>query len=299
MKIYITGIAGMLGYNLYKTLCAKADITGVDIEDVDIPGLTYQKFSLLDNKALRDDLEKEMPDILIHTAAMVNVDGCEENPVAADQMNVVVTRNIAQLCYANNIKMVYISTDAVFDGESEALYAEKDVTNPVNVYGRTKLEGEKEVLKYSQNLVLRTNIYGLNIQDKYSFGEWIYYSLKGNCILNMFTDIDFSPIIVNELAEIIYEACSMNLCGVYHACATGCITKYEFAVKLKEIFKIDTGIIRPSVSENANFKAKRSKHMGMSNKKLAEKLGINISTPEESLYKFNNLLIERGSCDGN
>lgn len=296
MKIYVTGIAGMLGYGIYVTLKDKARITGIDLLDIEIPGLSYRTISLFDMNSVEKDIMEKKPDILIHTAAFINVDGCEEKPNDAKVLNTDVTEQLADLCNQHGIKMVYISTDAVFDGEDTRLYAEEDVVNPVNVYGRTKLGGEKAVLKYPRNLVFRTNIYGINIQKKQSFGEWIYYALKEDKVLNMFTDIDFSPILVNELAELIYKACQKNLCGLYHACGTGSITKYDFGVSLKEIFQIKSGKINQATSDIAGLKAKRSKHMGMSNRKLCDALQTEISTPEEGIKRFYDLMEGRERC---
>ena len=296
-KIYVTGIAGMLGYGIYNRLKEKAEITGVDLWDIEIPGLSYEKISLLDTEEIEHDIAEKKPDILIHTAALVNVDECEENPEDARKLNTEVSGKLADICNRYGIKMVYISTDAVFDGEDPRLYTEEDRVNPVNVYGRTKLDGEAAVLKYPQNLVFRTNIYGINIQKKQSFGEWIYTSLKDNKTLNMFTDIDFSPIEVEELAELIYKACQKGLLGLYHACGTGSITKYEFAVTMKKFFQIETGTIREATSDTARLKAKRSKHMGMSNRKLRDELQVKISTPEESILRFRQLWRERGCGD--
>lgn len=297
-KIYVTGIAGMLGYNIYETLRDRADITGLDVTDIVIPGLSYQKVSLYDREHVERSIAEAAPDVLIHTAAMIHVDGCEENPVEAKRLNTEVTEQLAAICHKYRIKMIYISTDAVFDGESPELYKEEDPVNPLNVYGQSKLDGEKCVLNYPENLVLRTNIYGINIQKKQSFGEWIYYSLKEGKTLNMFTDIDFSPILVNELAELIYLSCQKNLCGLYHACGTGCITKYDFGMEMKRAFQINTGEIVRTTSDNMCFKARRSKHMGMSNSKLCEALQIRISTPRESIEKFCNLMRE-GRKNGN
>ncbi len=299
MKIYVTGIAGMLGYSICRTLRDRADITGLDALDIRIPGLSYQVISLFDMEAVENDIAEKKPDVLIHTAAMVNVDRCEDNPEEAKYLNTEVTRQLAVLCDKYGIKMVYISTDAVFDGENPRLYVEEDMTNPLNVYGQTKHEGEYAVLKYQDNLVLRTNIYGMNIQDKQSFGEWIYFSLLEGNTLHMFSDIDFSPVLVDEMSELIYESCQKQLCGLYHACGTGCITKYDFAVKLKEIFQIESGVIHKTTSDTARLKAKRSKHMGMSNKKLTDALHKRISTPEESIEKFYHLCAEKGEIYGN
>lgn len=292
MKLYITGIAGLLGNNIVKKLVNRCEITGVDILDLDIPNVSYEKFSLYEKGRLREHIERVCPDALIHTAAAVNVDECEENPEWAHKLNEEVTHDIADICNELGIKLVYISSDAVFDGESEELYKETDQVNPLNIYAKTKLNGEKYVLSHERNLVFRTNIYGQNIQDKKSFGEWIVSSLEEGKTLNMFEDIDFSPILVSDLAEIIYKALEADLCGLYHVCATGCISKYEFGVKMKAIFDLHTGMINKSQSETMHFKAKRSKHMGMSNEKIRKELGIKIRTPEESIREFKRLYDE-------
>lgn len=280
----------MLGYGIYSELKDKTQIIGVDIIEIKNLSLPCQRISLYEIEEIEKNIVETKPDILIHTAALINVEECERNPEEAEKLNVVVTKMLAELCNKYRIKMVYISTDAVFDGKDPKLYTEEDRENPLNVYGRTKLTGETFVLKYPQNLVFRTNIYGINIQKKQSFGEWIYYSLIEGKALNLFTDIDFSPILVNELAELIYKSCQKDLCGLYHACGTGCITKYDFGIKLREFFRIETGVIHKETSDIAHFKAQRSKHMGMSNKKLSNALNVKISTPQESIEKFYYLI---------
>lgn len=292
MRLYITGIAGLLGNNIVKKLVNRCEITGVDILDLNIPNITYEKFSLYETERLKSHIAQVKPDAVIHTAAAVNVDECEENPEWAYKLNMQTTGDIAEICNELRIKLVYISSDAVFDGKSVELYQETDLVNPLNVYAKTKLEGERLVLNYGRNLVFRTNIYGQNIQNKKSFGEWILSSLEEGKILNMFEDIDFSPILVSDLAEIIYKALEKDLCGLYHVCATGCITKYDFGVKLKELFELKTGNINRVQSEMMHFKAKRSKHMGMSNAKISRELGIKIRTPEESIREFRRLYDE-------
>lgn len=292
MKLYITGIAGLLGNNIVKRLVNRCEITGVDILDMDIPNIVYEKFSLYETERLKEHIAMINPDAVIHTAAAVNVDECEENPEWAYKLNDEVTGEIAKICRNLDVKLVYISSDAVFDGEDEKLYTETDPVNPLNVYARTKLGGEEHVLFGNRNLVLRTNIYGQNIQEKKSLGEWIVSSLEEGKTLNMFEDIDFSPILVSDLAEIIYKALRADLCGLYNVCATGCISKYEFGIKMKEIFGLHTGTIYKAQSEMMHFKARRSKHMGMSNEKICRELDIKIRTPEESIREFKRLYDE-------
>lgn len=287
-RIYITGIAGMLGANIAYLLKDQYDITGVDKVPFTADQIKCEQFDLLDHARLKESILQADPDYLIHTAALIHVDLCEEEAVLAHQLNCELTAFLAKVCEDISCKMVYISTDAVFDGEEEKLYTEQDNTHPLNQYGKTKLLGEEEVLK-RKHLVVRTNIYGFNVQDKSSFGEWIYRSLQNGESLNMFTDIDFSPVLVNDLTEVIMRLFERDLHGLYHVCATGAVSKYEFGKYMQYVFSLPEGQIHKSVSDDFPFKAKRSKHMGMSNKKVREELEIHIPTPKESIEKFFKL----------
>lgn len=288
-KIFITGLAGMLGCNIAYELKYDYLLSGVDLLRVNMDGVNSYDFDALDYKKMLGCLERVRPDIIIHTAAAVNVDKCEMEPDYAKKLNVKMTENVCKAAEEVGARVIYISTDAVFDGQSKHLYSETDFENPINTYGKTKLEGENIVRKNSRNLILRTNIYGFNIQNKNSFGEWIYTSLLEDKELQMFTDIDFSPILVNDLAEIIDLSIKKDISGLYHACGTGCISKYDFGCNLKEIFKISTGKITESNSENFSFKAKRAKHMGMDNKNLCAELSCEVRTPIESIKEFYRL----------
>lgn len=290
-KIYITGIAGMLGSNMAYLLKDRYEITGVDKVPFRAAKIKCEQFDLLDYEKLKQSILQSAPDYLIHTAALINVDLCEEETELATQLNSELTVFLAKICAEISCKMVYISTDAVFDGENERPYLEEDVTGPVNEYGRTKLLGEAEVLKHN-HLVVRTNIYGFNVQDKNSFGEWIYKALQQGETLNMFTDIDFSPILVNDLTEVVVKLLEDDIHGLFHVCASGSISKYDFGKYLQTVFSLLDGHIQESVSDNFPFKARRSKHMGMNNKKVRQQLGITIPTPKESVERFFKLYRE-------
>jgi len=295
-KIYITGIAGLLGYNIVKELKEQYKISGVDLAKENVCGITYDVFDLCDYDTLKISIETVNPDVLIHTAALVNVDNCEIDIENAEKINAELTKVLADICNEKKIKMIYISTDSVFDGKNEKLYTEDDSVNPPNVYAKTKYQGEMYVRAYDKNLVLRTNIYGLNLQEKKSFGEWIVDSLKEDEELNMFKDIYFSPILVNDLAKIIDACIVKDISGLYHACGTGAISKYDFGEEVKKVFLITTGKINKITSDSMKFKATRPKHMGMSNQRIKSELGINIRTPKESIHEFYRLYLEKERC---
>lgn len=288
-NVYITGIAGLLGGNIAFLLKDKYAISGVDLVKVSIPNVNISIFDLLNFQQLKEDIVLRKPDIIIHCAALVNVDLCEENKELARQLNYQLTDFLTQLGNEFGIKIIYISTDAVFDGEKEGYYIENDLTNPINFYGISKLMGEQSVIKNPNNVVVRTNIYGFNIQQKTSFGEWVLYSLFDDKTLDMFYDIYYSPILVNDLANILDKIIANNIRGLFHVCSTGSISKYDFGINLKNTFQINTGFIRRKSFLDFNFKASRSRNMAMNNSKIVKLLGVNIRTPQESLVEFKQL----------
>lgn len=288
-KIYITGLAGMLGSNLAFLLKEKYKVAGVDRIPVTMHGIEASCFDMLEEERLYEDLARVKPELVIHTAAAVNVDRCEQEPEFAKKLNETLTYSLANCCKMLGISLIYISTDAVFEGSIPGLYTEEDQPKPVNEYGKTKLAGEKYVLELENGLVLRTNIYGFNVQSKYSFGEWVVSCLLEGQTLSMFDDIYFSPILVNDLAQVIDLCINQEVCGLYHACGTGSVNKYEFGCYMKEVFHIQTGQIVRAQSSQHEFIAKRSKNMGMSNQRLSKLLGIRMRTPQESIELFYEL----------
>lgn len=288
-KLYITGVAGMLGGNVAYLLKEKYRIIGVDKVAVCIPKVNSEVLDLLDFEKLRENIQANCPDVILHCAAAVNVDLCEKDQKFSKLLNTTLTSVMAAICDDLKIKMIYISTDAVFDGEKETAYIEEDLPFPINNYGKTKLDGESFVLSNKNNLILRTNIYGYNIQDKSSLGEWILNSLLSNENIKMFNDVFFSPILVNELADIIDNVIQKNMTGIYHACGSGKISKYEFGVLIKQIFEISSGCIESVSVDTFKFDAKRAKNMSMNNMKLKKNINMNISTPIESIFEFKKL----------
>ena len=120
-RLYITGICGLLGNGIVKELAHKYEICGVDVADVDVQGCRIERFNLTDSVQLHTSICQFNPHVIIHTAAAVNVDKCEIEKEYAYKLNVEVTKNLAEICKEKNIKLIYISTDAVYDGMKEEL----------------------------------------------------------------------------------------------------------------------------------------------------------------------------------
>ena len=287
-SILVTGVAGMLGSNIAYLLRNKHKICGVDRNDVHIAGTHTVKDSVLNIALLSGLIEEHRVDTLIHCAAIVNVDACEIHPDYAEIVNVIMTDNIAWLCREKGVKMIYISSDAVYSGEREGLNTEDDEPAPVSIYGKTKLAAERLVLQRPGTLALRTNMYGFNYREKLSFGEWLLKSLSEEAELNMFYDILFSPLLVNHLVEVLDLCIEKDLSGLYNAGCTGAISKYDLGVAFADIFALPNEIKRGSMRD-FKFTAPRTRNMSLDNTKLKLALGIDLQSPLEEVQAFRAL----------
>ena len=289
-KVYISGIFGMLGASLIETLKENYIISGCDIVESDFyKDIKTFKIDLENNQIAKENIELIKPDVLIHCAAMIDVDGCEKNPQKAHIINSEVTKNLAIIAQKMNIKFIYISTDAIFDGSKKGQYIEEDKPCPINVYGETKLLGEKYLTEILDNYtILRTNIFGWNIQDKISFAEWIYNALNNKQPIKMFQDVLFTPIYVGNLASVIKEVIAKDIRGVYHAAGSEKISKYKFGVRLAKKFDFASTLIKLSSLNDLKLHAKRSKNMALSSKKLMKCIETKLLNVEDSLSLFKS-----------
>ncbi len=165
MKVLITGISGMLGVDLYRTLKGEYQLVGLDTRD--FPSVSFasppiHKVDITDFKAIKELFHQLIPDFVIHAAAYTDVDGCEKSPDKAHKINAVGTQNVALYCWKFGIPLIYISTDFVFGGDEKVPYVEFDEPCPLNVYGRSKLAGENHVksLLYRFFIVRTSWLYG-------------------------------------------------------------------------------------------------------------------------------------------
>lgn len=289
MKIGITGASGMLGAALVSRLSrthkvfATSRSIGVEGQNIE-----WNCFDLTDVVLLNQWLETSQLDVIVHCAAIVDVDLCEENISAATNLHVITTEVIAN--YINSIKgmLIYISTDSVFDGEKSTSYSESDLVNPLNIYAKTKLMGEKLVQSMNNGLVLRTNIIGWTQEDKTSFAEWVLNRLNDNAPLNLFYDVYFSPLTVYDLSFIIEKIIEKPILGLYHCGSRDNISKYDFGKKMAEIFQLsDSNINRVSV-DSMDFKASRPKNMALNSDKLSDKLQYDIPSAIDSIVHMKN-----------
>jgi dTDP-4-dehydrorhamnose reductase len=267
----VTGASGLLGNKIVK-------LAGKDYEIIPVHNTkplhpNSLKLDITNQNQVSKTYGKLKPEIVIHTASETNVDKCETQKQQAWKINVEGTRNVAKACSKINSKLVYISTDYVFNGE-KGRYTEQDETNPINYYGLAKLEGEKQTISHCQNhVILRTSVlYGWH-PWKHNFATWIINSLRQNKEIAVVEDHYNTPTLADNLAEITLEAVQKDLHGLYHASGSQRISRYEFARQIARTFNLDQNLIKPIKMEQlTNWIAKRPKDSSLNTNKVQEQL---------------------------
>lgn len=239
MKILITGADGMLGESLLTQLKKKDHILFPFSHTKKTRDVT--PLEITDHTQVEKVITTHKPDIIIHLAALTNVDYCELHPDEAFKVNYEATKNIAFICKKENICLYFLSTGAVFSGEKKSPYIESDICNPVNVYGETKLKAEEEIKKLSSYCIIRTGwLIGGGSKDT-KFVSFILSQLKNKApLLRAVSDVYGSPTLTFDLAMIIIKLIERKAQGTLHAVNRGIATRFDISKKILEILKSDT-----------------------------------------------------------
>ena len=273
MRIGVTGASGMLGTALVNHLSKMHKVFATSRSDgIKGKDIEWDCFDLTNINLLNKWLDRVKPNLVVHCAAIVNIDQCEENLILATKLHVESTKVLSNYLSLSNGSLIYISPDPVFDGKKQESYSESDRVNPLNIYARTKLMGERPVQLMANGLVLRTNIIGRTQKNSVSFAEWVFKGLTDNAPLNLFYDVNFSPLHVYDLSLIIEKIINFPIFGLYHCVSSDSISKYDFGKKMAEIFQLsDLNIIRVSL-DDMEFKASRPKNMALNINKICADL---------------------------
>lgn len=296
-KILVTGASGLLGLNFCMQNYKDHQITAV----VNRNSLNNAPFVVLHENlthpgSISELIDKTRPDIILHCAAMANVDQCENQPQSARQINSDVPADLANLTKNRGIKLVHVSTDAVFDGQKGS-YVESDTPNPLGVYARTKLDGEKSVLSENpEAIIARVNFYGWSLNGQRSLSEFFFNNLTNNQAVMGFTDVYFCPLLANDLAEILMKMVVRGLSGIYHTVSSECISKYEFGIKVAKRFELNTNLIKPTLVKNSGLQAVRSPNLTMITKKLAAALDETLPDQNQGINRLFRLF-QQGYLD--
>ena len=216
--VWITGANGLIGNYLVQTAPKLAPRWR-------IRALTRDQFDLLDFAAVRREFQQDKPQLVIHCAAVSTLAGAQANPALARQVNVEVTRLLAEL--AAEIQFIFFSTDLVFDGR-KGNYLETDAVNPIHVYGETKLAAEQMVLKNPRHLVVRTSLNaGISLAGNRTFNEQLRHALQTGQRMKLFTDEFRCPISAVETARAIWDLADKGCAGLFHVAGAEKLSRWQ------------------------------------------------------------------------
>jgi dTDP-4-dehydrorhamnose reductase len=296
--ILITGASGLLGANLLS-LAREQGREAVGLHHrhpIHMPGAKLLSLDLTDPIETERIFQELLPAQVVHCAAATDVEWCEAHPNEAHSLNVTAAAAIAGITARIDARLLYISTDSVFDGE-RGHYVETDTPAPVNVYAKTKLQGEREVLRRNPSAAIaRVNLYGWNAQNKESLAEWILKQLTVGNSVPGFSDVVFCPMLVNDLAETILAMLDQGLMGIYHVAGSEPVTKYEFARRVASTFGYDAAQIVPTRLSEARLKAPRPRNTSLNTGKICSATGRTMSNVQAGLRRFRELR-ESGYAD--
>ncbi|EKX81208.1 dTDP-4-dehydrorhamnose reductase [Clostridium botulinum] len=293
MKILITGAKGQLGSQIVNILKASKSELGV-IDNIyintEIIATDSKELDITNLNSAKRFMEKCLPNIVINCAAYTNVDSCEDNYELAFKVNSLGARNLAIACEKIKAKLIHISTDYVFEGNGQAPYKEYDLNNPVSVYGKSKLLGERYVKEFcSRYFIVRTSwLYGYSGNN---FVKTIIKAAKGKRQLQVVDDQIGNPTNAEDLAYHILKLPLTEEYGIYHCTGSGECSWYDFACKIVEFYNIDCKVDRMK-SDKLNRKAKRPYFSSLDNMMLRCTIGDEMRNWQDALKVFINTLRE-------
>lgn len=259
MKVLVTGVKGQLGYDVVNELKKRGHTAvGTDVEEMDIT----------DAAKVRKVLTEENPDAVIHCAAYTAVDDAEDHVEVCRRINADGTENIAKVCHELDCKLLYVSTDYVFNGEGERPWEPDDKREPLNVYGQTKCEGELAVEKYVEKFFIVRIAWVFGVNGK-NFIKTMLRLGKDHDELTVVADQIGSPTYTYDLSRLLVDMIESDKYGRYHATNEGLCSWYEFAVEIFRQAGMDV-YVRPVTSEEYPAKAKRPHNSRMDKSKLDE-----------------------------
>ncbi|MGO9166025.1 MAG: SDR family oxidoreductase [Candidatus Sulfotelmatobacter sp.] len=289
--LVVTGASGLLGASVLRSaLDLGWEAIGLCHQHViRDPAIHIASVDLTDDSSTRTLLLDLRPEVIVHCAAATNVDWCEDNPRQAEAINVQASATLAEIACTLNARLMYISTDAVFDG-GKGGYVETDEPAPLNVYARSKLAGEREALRRRPPaIVARVNIYGWNAQDKHSLAEWVLRELEQGRQVPGFTDVFFTPILVNHLVPVLFDMLQHELSGLYHIAGSERTSKFEFARRVAAAFGFDPARVTACRVKDMNLKAARPLDVSLNTGKIEKALGRAMPGVDSGLREFREL----------
>lgn len=249
MRVLIIGASGFIGRYVSRRLANAAGhmvFSTYGSRPAADDGAAWRRLEITDGGQLEALFDVAQPQVIVHLAAMADVGTAERNPEVATAVNTTATQTIARLCQRHGSRVVFVSTEYVFDGHNGP-YHEDDPPAPTTQYGRTKFEAEQAVASLDSNWsVLRTSIvYGWPAPGRRNFVPWLVERLRNGEAYHASTNVHRSPVYVEHLVDGIQRLVEVTDTGIHHVAGSDWVTMYEFAVKVANKFGLDPSLVIP------------------------------------------------------
>lgn len=256
MKILVTGASGLLGKKVYSIARLRHEVIGTYFSNKSSDSLI--RFSLSSLEEIRPFLDLHKPQVIIHTASLTDVNLAEQSAPLAKLVNGDATLALASWCEQNKARLIYISTDYVFDGETGP-YDEFSTPYPVQIYGFTKFLGEMMLREHKGGAVVRVGIlHGFNDQyDKTTVSTQVVKALKSGETLVLDHGRIKYPTLIDDVAEGLLQVAEEGLSGIFHLCGSEGFTRYEWGVRVADVFKLDSSSLIPDPNKERDLWPRR------------------------------------------
>lgn len=275
-SVLVTGGSGALGWVVARLLADRCRVTATHLTRRDVPaGTTPAKLDLKDDASIAGVLEAARPDVVIHSAAATDPDACERDPAATYRINSDATFRLASLARQAGARVVFVSTDLVFDG-TKGNYSEDDQPWPLSIYATSKFLAEEAVLEAdAANLVVRSAlIYGYAGRSAKTFLGRMLEALAEGQRIHLFTDQRRSPVLIDDLARGIILAIERDLAGIYHLGGADAVSRHEFGLEVCRAFGCDRGLLIPARQEEMDLPARRPLDVTLNSARFARATGF-------------------------
>ncbi len=284
-RVCITGASGFLGRHLLKQTPERTQILA-QYHRHPIP-LTAPGLEMIAVDLTSPDWKEVLdfhPRVIIHTAAMSLLDECEREPLLAEEINYNATVQLAEIARRCNARFIFLSTDQLFDGR-KSLYGEEDPPTPLSVYGKTKAAAEKHLLAHLKNCVVARAalIYGKALHGKPTFTESMVNKLRNGQPVKLFMDEYRTPVLVQNLAEALWELAGNNFRGIIHLGGTQRLTRYEMGEILCRLFDYSTELLIPTRLAELDLPAPRPLDCSLDTSRAKRTLHTRLVDCEEGL----------------
>jgi dTDP-4-dehydrorhamnose reductase len=287
----VIGGSGLLGGHLAIQAKNRYNVVATfNSHPLEIQGCKCIELDITRAEKTESIIKKEQPDFIILSSALRNVDFCENNKEKTSSVNVVGARNVAVASNSVHAKLIYLSTDMVFDGK-KGYYKEEDSPNPKNHYGQTKLEGEREVEGALEDYVIArvSVLYHWNMfTHTTNFVEWIYRNLKAGKPLSLFSDQFRCVTFIENANDALLGIWEKDERGIFHVVGKDCISRDAVGLELAEVFGFDCDLISKTSWEEGEWQAHRPKRLCLDASKMESRLGIRPMSLREGLLKMKD-----------